>query len=419
MFCRYCGTRIADDSVFCASCGKRLSEPEKAESNAAGAQADPDNTNKTPAAPAPEDSDTEVLSRTEAQSAPSRTAQAPSDKKASESSKDASVNSASNSASGSYSAREERLQRFENSAGYEKAQKFSIAVSDEHQPAARTQAAPAPQSAGRQTAKTQTKEPEIPRETSYSKPSYSYSRSGRSGNLPESDSERLSNAIAEAERASEAGIAPQQKAPSPALLISSIAVTSVTLVLFLILYYKMAPGFGKTHVITYAIGVVTALLLFGEFIILQVFKRTKTLCAVSLFLSAVIAVFCIGTHAVYNAKFEDVYSSVPANQYVNVHVEAEYAVGFRKQELPEDTQVLISLHEVDIDGVFRIHGKSTHSVFVSTEKKNSATEQITFEPEKLKRGQSELFKLKDIKGEPVTVTLTFTRVISFWEVVAW
>src|SRR5262245_62203512 len=24
MFCRYCGTHIADDSLFCAKCGKRL-----------------------------------------------------------------------------------------------------------------------------------------------------------------------------------------------------------------------------------------------------------------------------------------------------------------------------------------------------------------------------------------------------------
>ena len=211
-----------------------------------------------------------------------------------------------------------------------------------------------------------------------------------------------------------------RKASSNFMHIASVTVAAVSLVLFLILYIKMAPGFGDLKILTYIAGAVAACVAFGLLIIFMIRRSTKALRVASILLSFVVIAFSSGAHAIYTAKYEDAHRYVPSDEFVNIHLDV---LDVFPTDIPEENvTVEISQIEIEDEEVFSAIGAGTHLVKISvidlSGNLHTGSTEISFDPQKLKLGQSVIVDTDEASEIRVlTVELRLTRVMSFWEVV--
>lgn len=201
------------------------------------------------------------------------------------------------------------------------------------------------------------------------------------------------------------------------LVIASVCSAVFALILFLMLFPNMAPGFGETKIISYITGAASACVLFTVLIVISFKRRSKTTCIISIVLSALVVCFFAVTHLIFFVKYDAAYDSVPSDEFVNVKLEifpdSDYEV--------EDVTVEISGYEIKDGEVFSALAPGHYTASVTLRDKYGqilkTQESFNLDPYELKYGQIELFFIEQGLNHADFVNVRFTRVLSFWEVV--
>jgi hypothetical protein len=216
-----------------------------------------------------------------------------------------------------------------------------------------------------------------------------------------------------------------RKALSKGLINGAKALCYVSLVVFLICLIKMAPGFGTIHIVSYiaiaavAIGLV---ILFSKLEPKALKNYNRNFYLISIIIASFILILSLALRIVYETKVDSAVADVPnaGNVYVRVNLDEEFYSSDSGYVKNPKSHIKIGDKWYDDDSVAYIALNKSYSLRVGTGydyEGGYIDTTITFEPESLRKGYTQI---EDVQVTPSVigeVTMKFTRELDFWSVI--
>lgn len=203
------------------------------------------------------------------------------------------------------------------------------------------------------------------------------------------------------------------------------AVCYVSLVVFLLCLFKMAPGFGTTHIVSYigiAIVAIALVILFDIFEYKARNNNNKTYFVIALIVAACVLIFTVALRIVYEAKVDEAVANIPdnGNVYVRVNLDkAFYSLNTGKVKNPR-AHIRIGDTWYESSDIAYVKLNQSYPLRVGTGYDHAGgyiDTTIIFEPDSLRGGYTQVEDVKITATVVGEVTMEFTRELDFWSVI--
>ena len=207
----------------------------------------------------------------------------------------------------------------------------------------------------------------------------------------------------------------------------SSAVFYVGIVVFLILFIKMAPGIGTSKIVAYIIGATITIV--GAAVVNKIRnkKYTKKRQLVALVFGLLLLIPSITLRIVYECKVDAAVADIPKSGTVCVEIEIDeefYSYYYEGMVREPYSRIILdgqrdSTMYVELSKPYNakiVAGYAGRSGVADSSASGSTEKTITFTQEKLSKGYT-ITEQVPIDGGYADVTVNFKRICTFWEVI--
>lgn len=222
-------------------------------------------------------------------------------------------------------------------------------------------------------------------------------------------------------RTHEIETAPKQEI-SPAYRKAARVLCYTDLAVFLVLFWMIAPGSGSTKICFYLVGAAAAVFLTALFYTRDQEDAPKGLYRSAALLAVLILAALGGLWITYEAKVDDVLADIPASGYIYVKIDTDkefHALpGSGSINYPPSyVRIGDALYKDGDTAKIMLSGNDPIRVGFSSGSGGYREATIAFPPDKPQNPYIVLREIPISSNLSATVTVTFTRISDFWEVI--
>jgi hypothetical protein len=216
---------------------------------------------------------------------------------------------------------------------------------------------------------------------------------------------------------------PKRKNTSNSLQNFSKWIWNTALLAFIIFYVRMAPGFGWTRTISYAIGVAVAILLSVLFHKITKTSDSKAFRITAAIFAIIVLIASIGLRITYEAKIDAAIKDVPPNGsiHLRIHMEEKF-YSYVQEGFVKNPRSSVKIGDIwyESGNIVSVELNNKYTIRVSSSYNGAggyADSFIIFSPDDVKDVYLINKKVDIGANEYADVTLSFTRECDFWEVI--
>ena len=204
-------------------------------------------------------------------------------------------------------------------------------------------------------------------------------------------------------------------------------ISALSLVVFIVLYYKMAPGINKMKIVTYVFGVVIAVGIYIVFFIISRKKENIKLCRFAIGASIALIVLLLGLRLTYEIKKERVLADSISSNLMYIQLDTKTVLNPPKNasDKKHHTVIIIDGRTYENGDIYiaeaekRVDLEIRCSYVMNGEQEKVRRHEIknTAFPKGFTTTKSPNITIQFDDNLRAVVTLNFHRVCEFWEAV--
>ena len=205
--------------------------------------------------------------------------------------------------------------------------------------------------------------------------------------------------------------------------VTALITSSIALVLFVVLFFNMAPGYNIGKIVCYAVSGSVALCLYVFSLIRIIRCNGRRLSTAVIIISAVLTALIISFNAVYLVKADSVTDSIAQQDTIDVSLDIDesfFSRAYGGNVLSPYAYIEISGVRINNNDVFTAMTDVKYDVTVvcgHSQCEGKAETTITIPSESIADGYKTSITVDIGATQYAEVTLTIKRSVSFWQVV--